>query len=72
LLEAYGEPGWRALDEAVERGEISVRECVDRQAAMLRASRDEILAFALERYAVDPTLPAFVAGLSEPAWRSRW
>ncbi|MDP9341450.1 MAG: HAD-IB family phosphatase [Actinomycetota bacterium] len=60
LLVEFGEPGWQALDEAVERGEIGLRECVDRQAAMLRASRDEMVSFALERHSVDPTLPPFV------------
>jgi 2,3-diketo-5-methylthio-1-phosphopentane phosphatase len=60
LLETFGESGWRALDEAVARGEIGIRECADRQAAMLQGSRDEMLAFALERFSVDPTLPTFV------------
>jgi len=60
LLETFGEPGWRDLDDAVERGEIGIRACVDRQARMLRAPRDRMLAFALERFSVDPTLPPFV------------
>ena len=60
LLEAFGEPGWRDLDDAVERGEIGIRECVVRQARMLRASREEMLAFALERFSIDPSLPPFV------------
>jgi 2-hydroxy-3-keto-5-methylthiopentenyl-1-phosphate phosphatase len=61
LLEAFGEPGWHALDQAVERGEIGLRECVDRQVAMLRGTDDEMLAFALERFSIDPTFPSFVA-----------
>jgi 2-hydroxy-3-keto-5-methylthiopentenyl-1-phosphate phosphatase len=60
LLETFGEPGWRDLEDAVERGEIGIRECIDRQARILRAPRDQMLAFALERFSVDPTLPPFV------------
>ena len=60
LLVAFGDPGWRALDEAVARGEIGLRECVDRQASMLRGSRGEMLAFALDRFALDPSFSRFV------------
>jgi len=61
LLTAFGSGDWRRYDDAVDRGELGLRQAAERQAAMLRASRDEMLAFALERFTVDETFPAFVA-----------
>jgi 2-hydroxy-3-keto-5-methylthiopentenyl-1-phosphate phosphatase len=60
LLDEFGQGGWRAYDEAVDRGEVGLRQAAEQQAAMLRASREEMLAFALERFAVEPTFPSFV------------
>jgi 2-hydroxy-3-keto-5-methylthiopentenyl-1-phosphate phosphatase len=60
LLDAFGDPAWRDLDAEVERGWIGLRAAIRGQAAMLSASREEMLAHALDRYAVDPTFPPFV------------
>lgn len=60
LLDAFGDGDWRAYDEAVDRGEIGLRQGAEAQSAMLRASREEMLAFALDRFTVDPTFPPFV------------
>jgi 2,3-diketo-5-methylthio-1-phosphopentane phosphatase len=60
LLEEFGGADWRAYDEAVDRGEIGLRQGAEAQAAMLRAPREEMLAFALERFGVDPSFPPFV------------
>ena len=49
LLDTFGEPGWERFDEAVDRGELGLREAGDHQVAMLRGSREEMLAFALSR-----------------------
>lgn len=61
LLDAFGEPGWEAYDEAVDRGEMGLREAARHQAAMLHGSREAMLAYALERAELDPTFPPFVA-----------
>jgi 2-hydroxy-3-keto-5-methylthiopentenyl-1-phosphate phosphatase len=61
LLEAFGEPGWKRFDDAVDRGEMGLREAADHQVAMLHGSRDEMLAFALERAELAPTFAPFVA-----------
>ena len=61
LLDAFGEGDWRSYDDAVDRGELGLRRAAEIQAGMLRAGRDEMLAFALERFSVDPTFPPFVA-----------
>lgn len=61
LLEAFGDPSWPAFDDAVDRGEMGLREAAGHQAAMLSGSRDELLAYALEHAELDPTFPRFVA-----------
>src|SRR5438876_7220531 len=55
LLDAFGDGDWRRYDEAVDRAEMGLRQAAEKQAAMLRADRDEMLGYALERFAVDPT-----------------
>ena len=65
LLDRFGEPGWATLDEAVDRNEMGLREAAGRQAAMLHGSRDEMLAFALDRAQLAPTFPAFVNWAAE-------
>ena len=49
LLDTFGEPWWERFDEAVDRGEMGLREAGAHQVAMLRGSREEMLAFALPR-----------------------
>lgn len=61
LLEAFGDPAWPELDDAVDRAEMGLREAAGRQAAMLSGSREELLAYALEHAELDPTFPRFVA-----------
>lgn len=48
LLDAFGEPGRQRFDDAVELGEMGLREALAHHAPMLRGSREEMLAFALE------------------------
>ena len=36
LLDTFGEPGWERFDEAVDRGEMGLREAGAHQVAMLR------------------------------------
>jgi len=60
LLDRFGEPGWTAYDEAVDRGEMGLREAAGHQAAMLHGARAEMLAFALEHAQLAPTFRPFV------------
>jgi HAD superfamily phosphoserine phosphatase-like hydrolase len=55
VCERYAADGWQALDEAVARGELTLRAAIGAQAAMLGGTPDELLAFVLARFAVDPT-----------------
>ncbi|MGQ0669629.1 MAG: HAD-IB family phosphatase [Actinomycetota bacterium] len=65
LLDAFGEPGWEAYDEAVDRGEMGLREAARHQSAMLKGTREEMLAFAIERCPLDSTFPPFVGWAEE-------
>ena len=67
LLDAFGEPGWERFDDAVDRGEMGLREAGEHQVAMLRGSLEEMLAFALERAELAPTFAPFVAWAEERA-----
>ena len=60
LLDRFGERGWERFDDAVDRGEMGLREAAEHQAAMLRGSREQMLAHALERASLAPTFAPFV------------
>jgi 2-hydroxy-3-keto-5-methylthiopentenyl-1-phosphate phosphatase len=65
LLDAFGEPGWERFDDAVDTGKMGLREAGEQQAAMLKGSREEMLAFALERAELAPTFGPFVGWAQE-------
>jgi 2,3-diketo-5-methylthio-1-phosphopentane phosphatase len=59
LLERYADPEWTRVEERWVRGEITSRECMASQIALVRADRAE-----LERYVrsvvIDPTFAEFM------------
>ena len=59
LLDAFGEPDWERFDDAVDRGEMGLREAAEHQAAMLRGTRERMLAYALEHAELAPTFAPF-------------
>jgi 2,3-diketo-5-methylthio-1-phosphopentane phosphatase len=61
ILRAFASPAWWDIDLEFQRGEIGCRECLVRQAELLRGDRESFLAYALDRFRVDPTFPPFVA-----------
>jgi 2-hydroxy-3-keto-5-methylthiopentenyl-1-phosphate phosphatase len=65
LLDEFGEAGWERFDDAVAAGEMGLREAAEHQVGMLRGSREEMLAFALERAELAPTFAPFVAWARE-------
>lgn len=65
LLQAFAPATWWDIDLEFRRGEIGSRECLIRQAALLEGSEEELLRFALERYAVESSFPPFVAWARE-------
>ena len=60
LLEAFGEPEWIGVNDAIERGEIGLRDGARRQAEMLGAPLYGMIEFAIGNCPLDPTFPAFV------------
>jgi 2-hydroxy-3-keto-5-methylthiopentenyl-1-phosphate phosphatase len=65
LLAEFGDPWWHTYDERFVRGEIGLRASIQAQDRMLHADRGTLMAFALERGSLDPTLMAFVAWCEE-------
>jgi 2-hydroxy-3-keto-5-methylthiopentenyl-1-phosphate phosphatase len=65
LLDAFGEPGWERFDDAIDRGEMGLREAGEHQVALLRGSLEEMLAFELERAELAPTFAPFVGWAQE-------
>jgi len=48
LLVAFGEGDWPAYDDLWDRGEISGRDAIGAQAAMVRGTTAQLTAFALD------------------------
>jgi 2-hydroxy-3-keto-5-methylthiopentenyl-1-phosphate phosphatase len=65
VLEEFANADWRALDEALERGEAGTYEVIRGQAAMLAAADDDLVTFATSHCAIDPTFAPFVRWLRE-------
>jgi 2,3-diketo-5-methylthio-1-phosphopentane phosphatase len=61
LFDAFAAPGWKEIDLEFEAGEIGSRECIERQAALLRGTPEELTAYAVEHFPLDPTFAPFVA-----------
>jgi 2-hydroxy-3-keto-5-methylthiopentenyl-1-phosphate phosphatase len=64
-LDTFGEPGWERFDEAVDRGEMGLREAGAHQVATRRGSREEMLAFALSRSQRAPCFATFVGWVED-------
>lgn len=65
ILGAFAPPEWWDIDLEFQRGEIGSRECLVRQGALLRGEVEDMLAFVLERFPLDPTFAPFVAWARE-------
>ncbi|MCK0196739.1 MtnX-like HAD-IB family phosphatase [Ancylobacter sp. 6x-1] len=60
LLEAFAEPGWQAIEERWQAGEIGSAACMAQQVALMRAGRAALDAL-LDSVRIDPAFPDFVA-----------
>ncbi len=65
LLERFADPLWRVVEAAWQSGQISSRECMQRQAELLRATPAE-LDDEIGKIRLDPAFPAFLK------WCRRW
>lgn len=59
LLERFADPAWREVEAAWQAGRISSRECMGRQAELLRATPHELDA-AIRRVEIDPAFHGFL------------
>ena len=59
LLERFADPEWRRLEERWVRGEISSRQCMAAQIALVRGGRAELEEF-LHSVRIDPSFADFV------------
>jgi 2-hydroxy-3-keto-5-methylthiopentenyl-1-phosphate phosphatase len=60
LLERFADPAWQTIEAEWQAGRITSRECMQRQAALLRATPAELDA-AIGTVRLDPAFPGFVA-----------
>jgi 2-hydroxy-3-keto-5-methylthiopentenyl-1-phosphate phosphatase len=65
LCARFAAEGWRELDRAVERGELTLRTAIDAQTPMLLASHEQLLGFALSNFAVAPSFLDLVSWARE-------
>jgi 2,3-diketo-5-methylthio-1-phosphopentane phosphatase len=59
LLERFADPLWRVVETAWQAGQISSRECMQRQVKLLRMLPEE-LDEAIRHIRIDPGFPAFL------------
>jgi 2-hydroxy-3-keto-5-methylthiopentenyl-1-phosphate phosphatase len=64
LLRAFAPPAWWDIEREMRARRIGLREALTRQASLLSGSRDRMLAFALERFELDPSFPPFASWAS--------
>jgi len=67
LLEAFGKPGWRELEDDWLAGRIGSRVCMQRQIALLDAAKEELDA-AIDAIGVDEGFAAFVEAVQARGW----
>jgi 2-hydroxy-3-keto-5-methylthiopentenyl-1-phosphate phosphatase len=60
LLEEFGESGWTELNDRMTDDSIGLRDGTGGQAELLTGTREEMLAFAIDRCPMAPTFARFV------------
>jgi 2,3-diketo-5-methylthio-1-phosphopentane phosphatase len=64
LLDRFGQPGWRSLEQEWRAGRIGSRECMAGQVGLLQMSRAELDALLADVW-IDHAFPAFVTKARE-------
>jgi 2-hydroxy-3-keto-5-methylthiopentenyl-1-phosphate phosphatase len=60
LLERFADPLWRVVETAWQSGQISSRECMQRQVELLRVTPEQLDA-QIRNVRIDPGFPTFLA-----------
>ena len=58
ILDRFADPEWRDIEQQWKQGTIGSAQCMERQVALIRATRQELDA-ALDNIEIDPSFPAF-------------
>jgi 2-hydroxy-3-keto-5-methylthiopentenyl-1-phosphate phosphatase len=58
ILERFADPAWREVEARWQRGDIGSRECFERQAALVRATAEQLNAL-VDAIPLDPDFPEF-------------
>ena len=62
ILNRYGDPDWRAIQERVLAGEVSIRRGLELEMGTVRAGAEELRA-VLSSVEPEPTFPSFLRGM---------
>ena len=60
ILSRFADPKWQDIEEQWEKGAVGSAECMQRQVALIRATRRQLDA-ALDEIEIDPSFPAFAS-----------
>ena len=60
ILARFADPEWQDIEERWKQGAIGSAECMQRQVALIRATRRQLDA-ALDEIEIDPSFPAFAS-----------
>jgi 2-hydroxy-3-keto-5-methylthiopentenyl-1-phosphate phosphatase len=60
ILARFADPAWQDIEEQWKQGAIGSAECMQRQVALIRATRQQLDA-ALDEIEIDPSFPAFAS-----------
>ncbi len=65
LLDHFGSPDWRYYDEQFEKGQITMRECLNQEWGGFKGTKDQIFREVLPRVEIEEGFPKFVKRITE-------
>lgn len=60
ILDRYGSPRWREVQDRVVSGELSIREGLQKEMGSVRAGEEELTDLLSSQIRIDPTFPGFL------------
>ncbi len=65
ILDRYGDPRWRAVQDLVVSGVMPIREGLTKEMGSVRASPEELTELLSSKIKIDPTFPGFLERMRE-------
>ena len=65
ILDRYGDPDWRKIQERVVSGRLTIREGLQQEMGSVRASAEQLRELLQSRIQVDPSFPGFLERMRE-------